>query len=147
MPMIRPSDVLAAVKRFWDADAALIALVPGGLHFGRVSDTHDASPIKAPYAVAKITEGEAQWNSSLAYVQPWTIELRVWSEAGPEDAGKIHRALDVVFDRDRYDEMFLDSGRVLDLRALPGELSEDDARKDAKDQMILARHWEVLVQG
>ena len=137
------ADVLAGIKRFWDADPDLRRLVPGGLWFERPTES-----AATPYAVGKVVEADPARNSSSNYVQAFNFDLRVWSEAGPTDSGTIQRLVDLVFHQDRFDQLRIDRAiKVLDLRLLPGALEADTARKESRDVMLLSRRWEILIQG
>lgn len=151
MPIVYPSDVLAGIKPHWDAQMA--KSVPGGLWQGRVPETKDSVPVQEPYARIKITEGTREYNSSLTFLQPFTVELEIWSEKGMADAGNVMRALDATFDRDVLIQtgqispvLPIGADKVVDWRPIPGGMELDEATRQAHDQVIGKRSWEMLVQ-
>lgn len=149
MPIVYPSDALEGLKLLWDRNPTLAALVPGGVHHDRVTQTLDGEPVPQPYATVEITEGPPEFNSSSTYVQPFTLQLMVWSERGNVDAANILRAIDLTFVRADAPTDFLVPGadRTIDLRPVaPGDFKVDEATHEALDQVIGRRAWELVVQ-
>lgn len=148
--MIQTSNILTACKRRWEESPDLLALVPGRLHGGRVPMTTFAvAELVAPYATLMVKETEPIFNSSLTVIYAFNCQLRVWSDAGNVAAGKIGTAIDFAFRRRDINEVMVVDGadRILDFMPRAGALDEDPATKDAKDQIVLTRQWDMLVQA
>ena len=156
--MTPPEDVLEAIKRRWSGPGSpLPALVLGGLHHWRASETFEGSTVPFPYALVKITDGDPQYTSASTdagggdIVLTFELELKVYvsSETPNVDTKAIREQVDFRFNRDNADELFIDPpARVMDLRVLSGPgLALADNRNEGKDVAILTRRWEITVQG
>lgn len=137
-----PDDVLAGVRAAWDA-STLPALVPGGLHHGRAPSGRDAP--EPPYAVATVKEGEREWFSGKAYVQPFTVTVRVWDAAPSPSTATVRRALEDLLDAGALAVPNADD--VLHVKPAGGELQLDPKPRESNNVLAAAGSWEVLVQG
>lgn len=149
MSVVQTTDVLQAVKVRWTGDRTLAELVPGGLHFEQPPLTRDGRVLLGPWARIEITEGAPEFNSSATYVQPFTLQVSVWTEAGGVDAGKVAAALDLLFNRPNAPEEWQVPGadRVLDLLPKPGSFKVDQVKREATDQLVTAKAWDLFVQA
>lgn len=145
MAIVTIPDVLAAVKTHWQGDATLAGV---SLHFGRVPIKLEAD-INAPYAVVSITESPPQWNSGSSHIQVFTLQISVWTANGNAPSNTILHAMDLRFDRGSATSTWLVSGAdgVLDLMPMAGTFELDAVTRDATDQAIGMRAWELWVQA
>lgn len=143
MAMIRPDHIISAWKTLWDADASLPTLVPGGLWTPPVT-----GGTTSPYATLTLKAAPPQWVTSGAYLQDWTVEVKVWSTAGAVDAGGIQAALDAAFKLTSKDSLSIPSAtRVVSLLAVPGSFADRDGRKERKEALLTTARWTLKLQG
>lgn len=143
--MVNESDLLEwANLRFGDS-ADLALAVPGGLTAGAVDPR-----VESPYGTAKATAGPIQYTATTAYLQRWTVEVRIWSDDGPSNAGELQRLLDVMLVVRARTEYVLPNGQTLAVLCSlkqGGELAEDPARRRGKAVTAAAARWEVIIEG
>ncbi len=149
--MIQSADILEWAKANW-ANVVLILTdpnncpTPGGIHLGRVPETENGDP----YVSMKVTEGKPEWNASANYTQLFTLELRLWSSKQAAPVGEYQRWVDANFDVRIRQSIALSNGQFLNILSSlrqPGELSQDDSRKEAKDVLIGSCRYELYLQG
>lgn len=150
--MITSSDVFEVAKHLWGTVRGLLVTrnvvgnTPGDVHLGRATETENARL----YASAKVTEGSPLWTATASYLQPFTLEMRLWSDTAAESTGEIGRLMDSVFNvRTRTTYSLNNSQQLAVLHSLrqPGSLEQDESRKEAKDVLVLAQRYEMLIQG
>ena len=139
--MIQQGDVLAALAVAWNRNGTLKALVPGGLDYSTNQQT------TSPYATLKLEEGEVEFNSGKNYVHNFTATIMVWSTGGAVDSADIGRAIDATYNPDRPQDILILGAKVLRMFPASGLLEEDEATREAKDQLVLHRRYDLMIQG
>ena len=147
--LCQPADIIDAFRRRWAESPVLLALIPGGVHQGRVPMNSAGSQVLSPYGKIDCVERERQQNSSTTLIQVFTVTLSIWSEHGATDNAEIGRAIDLTFDRSRaVAELAVNpADKVIDLLDLPAELTLDEKTREATDQVVTVRRWEMWVQA
>jgi hypothetical protein len=76
--VITADDVMKAIGDQLSAAANWSAAVPGGVFFARGPET----PAAYPYIVAQVQGGRAEVFSGSLYIQPWSVRLAAYCQAG-----------------------------------------------------------------
>ena len=147
------SILLAAWRTLWTGDATIPALVPGGLWLDLAPENGaNGSPLATPYAEITIRPEEAQYASGGFFLQTFTVETMVWSNAGPTDGGNIQKAVGNVFDPPSGAALptmlaAALTGGVKPIRVdqAPGKFELDPSRAKSKDILVAAAAWNVLL--
>ena len=142
--MIQQADILTAVKRRWERDSTLTALVPGGLHHAENTES------RSPWAAFVCEDGEIEWFSGTVYLQHFLLEIGVYSTGGPVDAGAIGRVIDKLFDPVLLGNLLPLPGlnsRTVGIHPEPGALELLEETREAKNILTLSRRYDVLIQA
>lgn len=138
--------LLVGVQSAWAENGTLTAQVPGGLREGRLPITGtDGAELKRPYARLEITEGDKEWFSGEDYLQKFTVAITVWDTPG-KGAVEAARHVDtgtLIFD---WGTVTIGGVRVVGIRPIPGQLSQDDRTREGKDVVMAKLAWEVTLQ-
>ena len=134
------SDVLASVRRFFDA-GDVATLLTGGYW-----TTRPPGATEPPYLVLSISEGEHQPYSGFppGEIIPFTVQATAYSVEGSQDRGAIAQALAAL---DWYPGLTLPdtTSRVVHVRPVPGKADPDPQQYRGRDVMQTVDAWEVLV--
>ena len=142
--MIQQADILTAIRRRWERDSTLTALVPGGLHHAENTGT------RSPWAVFLCEDGDLEWFSGQVYLQRFLVEIGVYTTAGTVDAGAIGRVIDELFRPALAQHHFQLPGpnaKFIGIDPAPGALELLDETHEAKGVLALHRRYDVLIQA
>lgn len=142
--MIQQADILTAIKRRWDRDSTLTALVPGGLHHAENTET------RSPWAVFVCEDGDLEWFSGTVYLQRFLVEIGVYSTGGPVDSATIGRRMDELFRPATVVYQLSLPGlnsKFIGIDPAPGALELLDETHEAKGVLALHRRYDVLIQA
>lgn len=126
--------------RLWDADAALVPLVPGGLHKDAAPNTVTARP----YAILTVKPGTREF-FSLGEVQHYMARIEVRSAAGATNAGVIAEAVMRTYQRSEFKRLELGVLKILDAIPQPGAMDTEARQYQGQDVTLTAFQWDVVV--
>lgn len=140
------SKLLTGIRTLWTGTAALTTAVPGGLWHERPPERSAAgAALSSPYARIKITAQPPEHNSGDYALQAFDVQIRVWSRAGPVDAGSIQRTIGLTFDPATgyavTTGLTVADATVVRVKPTGGDFTLDDEREDALDILLADASW------
>lgn len=135
-------DIFPAVKRYWDSDAGLAVVVPGGLWWGKPKQT-----AAFPYCSLLGKEEDPEFTSGTVGIQRMQFDFTVYSMAAVTDAAEIQRRLGILMSRNNriYIQIQIPSVRLLDLVPVPSEL-DTEGTTDAQEVIVARASYRMMLQ-
>ena len=143
--MFQSANLAASVKGLWQA-STLPGLCPGGILYGLLK-----VPAAKPYARLGIfLEGEPEivgtGRKISLVIQPYRIEISVWSNAALGNAETIQQALDGLIGQTTKFGFLTSSAWTLDNMQIEAPLTEEAERSNAGNVFIAGATWLSQIQ-